>query len=173
MSALYQGKASSWSSVMHSPSKWSTPNSFLPTYVSQNVFEERKEQSTEYERNVGSNDAVPKVTCTLPNWEHRLCIKWTWWREGEDTNYVHMITHACTHTKVYFPTGLRSQWGHRNGVTPAPAGRGDKRCCFKLWRPSFLGATVYPPLKYNGGLWRLERSGQRLPSVCCFERRRN
>lgn len=56
---------------------------------------------------------------------------------------------------AYLPPGPGCGWGCGNGVTPAVAGRGDKRCCFKLWRPSFLGAAVYPPLKYNGGLWRL------------------
>lgn len=60
------------------------------------------------------------------------------------------------------------EWGHT-----CSAWQGDKRCCFKLGRPSFLGASVYPPLKYNRGLWRLERQGQRLPSVWYFERRSN
>lgn len=83
------------------------------------------------------------------------------------------MAYACTYTQAYFPPGPGCPWGCGNGVTPAVAGSGDKRCCFKLWRQSFLGAAVYPPLKYNGGLWRLERRGQRLPSVCCFERRRN
>lgn len=82
--------------------------------------------------------------------------------------------HTCvqTHTHARPPPGAGCRRGCGNGVTPAAAGDGDKRCCFKLWRPSFLGAAVYPPLKYNGGLWRPGRPGQRLPSVCCSERRR-
>lgn len=84
--------------------------------------------------------------------------------------WTHSQAHAQRH---YFPPWPRPsmrlwEWGHT-----CSGWQGDKRCCFKLWRPSFLGAAVYPPLKYNGGLWRPERQGQSLPSVWCFERRRN